>query len=189
MNPNEDSGQLVGSNQPTIKGRKLPEKIKRIRLSIKEYVSFQPPDSKGTVITLYSGRWLDTEEQPYVRHLKIGPEWQRLDLGWLAEIPISLLVLHNEIQEPQIVQTEEGKAEQIRNTLEVALLPQFSEQEQQKRTMLSPPQNILQPLVLCLIKPSCKLTLHDPINPQQLIVRSIGDQVKCTLYVLPSSRE
>ena len=36
-----------------------------------------------------------SDEQPYIRVLTVGADWKEVDLGWLAEVPLSSLVIHN----------------------------------------------------------------------------------------------
>lgn len=64
------------------------------RLSVVEAV-YHTPFGKDPVSTESRfSRWLETDEQPYVRRIKVGPEWRQLDAGWLAAA--SMLLVANE---------------------------------------------------------------------------------------------
>jgi hypothetical protein len=57
----------------------------------------QPPSSAVTALTTTAQRYLYSEDQPYLRQLLVGPEWERLDTGWV-KAP-GLIHLRNE-EEP-----------------------------------------------------------------------------------------
>jgi hypothetical protein len=52
---------------------------------------------------------LETCEQPYVRRVKLGENWEPLDTGWLARKPVSLICLRNvtRISSPHQVPSQE----------------------------------------------------------------------------------
>lgn len=53
-------------------------------------------------------RWLNSEEQPYNRNLKLTETWTRLDMGWLGDA--GLLVIHNV---PERLQTQPTDKERL----------------------------------------------------------------------------
>lgn len=67
------------------------------RITVVEHVYYQ--DGEGQPIAISNG-WSRTltsiDSQPYSRHLKVTEDWTPLDLGWLKDSPISLIILSNE---------------------------------------------------------------------------------------------
>lgn len=57
----------------------------RGRLTVVESVYHQTPDGQPAVTESRYGRWLASTEQSYVRRLKVGPGWERLDTGWVTD--------------------------------------------------------------------------------------------------------
>lgn len=61
-------------------------------------------------------------EQPYVRHLKLGKQWQPLDHGWLQHC--SLLVIENKALNRTTTLTDEEKQEDQQRLVELAFQEQ-----------------------------------------------------------------
>jgi len=67
-------------------------------------------------------RYLETYEQCYERkHIKVEEEWQRLDLGWIGDCGM-LVILNEEGLYAQCNTTDEEKARTKSKVLEVAFL-------------------------------------------------------------------
>lgn len=67
------------------------------RLTVVQTVSFLQEGAEPVVADSRWGEWLKTDEQPYVRRLKIGPKFQKVDTGWVKNI--ARLVIANEDKE------------------------------------------------------------------------------------------
>jgi hypothetical protein len=113
------------------------------RLVVVETVYHQPPQGSPQAA---ESRWLRTlasDEQPYVRRVKIGEAWQPLDHGWLAVCSLALVA--NEAVKFAVVPTGEQRQEAAAQVLEVAFaLPDAGKQ---KRTMHDPPLPPLTPVL------------------------------------------
>jgi hypothetical protein len=59
-----------------------------------ETVYHQIAGEQPMSVEVRSRRTLNTDEQPYQRKLTVGPEWQKLDTGWIVNP--SVLVVSNE---------------------------------------------------------------------------------------------
>lgn len=64
-------------------------------------------------------RELGTDEQPYVRHGKVGSEWTRLDSGWLTECSL-LVIKNNEGRFTDRIPTQEQRQEVMSRVIELA---------------------------------------------------------------------
>lgn len=94
-----DRGAL-GMGPPTVHA------ITQSRITIVETVSFQPLSSEAVSFQNSSSKILDTEEQPFVRKAKLGPDWAKVEKGWIQRA--SLMLLTN----------EEGKTFQVQPSAE-----------------------------------------------------------------------
>lgn len=80
-------------------------------------VYHQQPGSEPVSVDSRFSRWLDTDEQPYLRKLTLAEEWVPLDKGWL-EVAGMLVIrndeakdqtrIHNPVIEVAIVKDNEG---------------------------------------------------------------------------------
>lgn len=91
----------------------------KAHLVVIEQVYYQMMDGgQPTSTELRYTRWLDTDEQPFVRRTKVGSEWTPLETGWVKRA--SLLVLHNEGEErEQGIPSPTMKAELASRVIEV----------------------------------------------------------------------
>ena len=86
------------------------EKTIQDLLTVVEITYHQVWGEEPTLVESKFERRLKTSEQPYTRRVRVSEEWRPLELGWLSDMPLSLL----------IVQSREG----------VALRAHLSEEEQ-----------------------------------------------------------
>ena len=85
----------------------------RIRscVMVQEQVYHQEPHREATVLADKPFmRWLDSDEQPYQRKGRAGPEWKKLDLGWLDGQGVGLVVVANETGRDAMVNPTKGEA-------------------------------------------------------------------------------
>lgn len=68
-------------------------------------------------------RWLESDEQAYTRSIKIGMEWQELDLGWLKGKQGALLIITNNLKRlPSRKPSAEEENEFYSKVLEIGIL-------------------------------------------------------------------
>ncbi len=90
------------------------------RLTVVDSVYYQCPNQKTTQADSRFHRTVESREQPYVRHLEATEEWQLLDCGYLANEPISqVLIINNEGMNLQVRPTLEEATETEKKVLEV----------------------------------------------------------------------
>lgn len=90
-------------------------------------------EQADAVLSSRDGRWtrlLWTDEQPYRREVKVGPEWEQLPLGWVGESahPPALLAVVNR-EDPNRsplggIPTPEVKAAGLARIVEVGVRPE-----------------------------------------------------------------
>src|SRR6185312_8298003 len=90
----------------------------RARLGLVCTVYHQQPGNEPISAESRFSRWLESEEQPYLRKLVIGEEWTLLDCGWLEDV--GMLLLRNEEGKFQVQPTEAERAEVMSRVVEVA---------------------------------------------------------------------
>lgn len=132
------------------------------RITVIETIYFQSPDSQPigtedrTLITL------DTDEQPYIRNLTIGPEWKRLDAGWLETASL-IHLRNNEGTYLDKHPTEEERAEMNGRIVEIA-----GDQ--------TPP--------FALVRPGRSIRM-EPYCLDSTFLRCCSGSAKCTLTIFP----
>lgn len=98
----------------------FPQMPRQARLVVVETVYHQPADAEPTAAESRFGRWLTTDEQPYVRRGRIGEEWQPLvaaEACWLDQS--SMVVITNQEGGFHLQPTEQQQAEMDARVLEV----------------------------------------------------------------------
>lgn len=71
-----------------------PSKIPN-RLTVVQQTYHQLPGEQPRYYDSRFSRELETLEQPYERQTTIGPEWKPLDVGWLNETGVGMLIIEN----------------------------------------------------------------------------------------------
>jgi len=87
------SGSIEGGNPQ--RTATPPRPVQRPRVVVIQQVYHQIPDEAPQLFTSHYFRWLDTTEQPYQRRGTATEEWTKLDLGWLAAVGVSELILES----------------------------------------------------------------------------------------------
>ncbi len=103
-------------------GRPHPDRAPvRHRLTVVDAVYFSPHDGQPIEYRTPFGRELLTDERPYSRPLTVGPEWVEVDLGWLKDVGVSMVVVQNdEGRYRQTVPSPEERASESDRVVEVA---------------------------------------------------------------------
>lgn len=135
----------------------------------------QPHDSRYSYVAA-------GEEQPYVRHFKVGPSWTQLDPGWLTEA--SMLILRNceGDDPPQTMPTLEQLAEFEAKVVELGMMPEVVPDK--TRTMHSPPEVKFSPLACAFVRPG-RSVRFEPTDLKLYHLRCRSGTVRCTLVLLP----
>lgn len=147
------------------------------RLTVVESVYHQSPNSQPIGVEARYGRLLATDEQPYVRKFTVGPQRQRLPLGWLAGTEENggpgpacvglLCVANDEGRQRTVMPTPEERASSDARLITLAVAVTES---------LSVAFAVVRPGESCRFEPSCA---------GNLIVWCEQGEVKCTLTALP----
>ncbi len=120
-------------------------------------------------------RILKSDEQSYgPRTITIGEEWVPLELGWLKDTPIGMIVLTNEEgrfmdRNPTLEQAREGEKKILE--LSFTCLGTSGNKPSYAATLLIPPresQTIL------------------PANPKEVMIRCRSGQGKYTILIVPA---
>lgn len=72
------------------------DKQAKDRLTVTETVYHQTPGEEASFINSNFSRELEVKEEPYTRRCTATEEWQPLDLGWLKDLGVGMLVIRNE---------------------------------------------------------------------------------------------
>jgi hypothetical protein len=148
-------------NPPSSFQRSLP----KARITIVEHVYYQTPNHEAMSCGSKFGRFLKTEdEQPYIRHLTLTQEWEKIDTGWLGN-KVGLLLVENKDKGPTIV---------------MAVDPTPNNQSQ--RTMHSPPKASLVEYAIILPGESQRI---QPINVSNLRIKCNAEACRCVIHVFP----
>lgn len=143
-----------------------PPEVGRLTIVQSIYYSIPREDVKGPSPLRFS-RWLDTDEQPYARTMKLTEVWIPLDLGWLREKACSYLYLENSsIRPPGKRPTQEEIEFWAKKRIEWGI----AVGEGIERI------GILLPEEGCGFHPS---------NPERLMVRCQNGDGKLSYYVVP----
>jgi hypothetical protein len=108
-----------------------------------------------TSLQIQYGRMLKSDEQPYgPRRMKLAADrWTPLDLGWLSDKAVGLIVVGHEAALPagerQTQPTPEARQVSTDRTVIIALSP--PEEERGKRSMLDPKQEEPSPIPILFL--------------------------------------
>lgn len=139
------------------------------RVGVVETIYHIQVNEQPTSVETRYGRILKTDEQPFTRRFKVGPEWIPLPSGWLAEA--SLLLLSNE-----------GAAEPVRGN-------PTPEQAAQAAAMVvdvafNPCVEKLDSVPALLIPPGESMRVI-PADLKTIRLRCLTGLVKCVLTLFP----
>lgn len=74
------------------------------RIVVVETVFHQPPDAGPSSTLSRFSRWLESDERPYVRGLRLGPAWQPVEQGWLDRGGSMLVVANDETEAGRVIE-------------------------------------------------------------------------------------
>lgn len=172
--PVSESGSLSSRGKAGGAGLADFRPAEQARLGIVEQIYCYPPGAAPTLIDIREGLWLETDEQPYQRKLKVGPEWQPLDCGWLDGKGVSLLVLVNEEgKHLTVIPSEQQKAALALRVVEVGAQTLYG--------MGDAPGVVL----LALLHPGLSLRFW-PADAKSLRLRSRAGEARVTMTLFPS---
>ncbi len=83
-----------------------PSEHTPIRITVVENVYHQSPNGNPTTTSSSYNRFLETDEQPYIRHITVTSEWQPIDLGWLKDVGIGMLIIQNNAKPTPVLSSE-----------------------------------------------------------------------------------
>lgn len=151
------------SPQPSL----LTAPIKAARLTVVDVVYHQGLGDQPTSVESRFGRWLNTDEQPYHRKIKVTTDWMPLDLGWLGT-QISMLVLMNEEgRHFQVYPTPKERALIEERIVEIGIEVHDHVEE-------------------CWLIPPGESIRAQPVAPDRLRVRCRRGEARCVLTLFPS---
>lgn len=143
--------------------------VEKSHITVVEHVYFQPFGSSPTGISPRYMRWLESDEQPYGRRLKVSEEWQPLDKGWMEEA--ALLVLENLLPQYATIPEPEQRREDESRVVEIGAV--------QTSDSLSP---AVAPFAEVRPGESCRFC---PVALVNLRVRCVNGQATCNLHLYP----
>lgn len=131
------------------------------RLTVVETVYHQDPANGPTAFEAPFGRQLETDEQPCVRRLTVGTDWQALGGVWLAE-SCQVVLRNEEGQFHGPLPSAQQKAEAAARVVEVGVSD----------------------MVLAVVRPgeSCRF---EPADLHTIRVRCVAGSAKVTAAVFP----
>lgn len=143
----------------------------RSRLTVRLQVCHEEPTGRPTPVTSAGERWLDSDEQPFLRRLTLTPEWRPLDPGWLTSA--SLLVIEVESRDPAAL-VEVGTGH---------LVPQ----QPGIRTMHSPPVQTPTAVVepCWRVRPGMPF-LAEPLALGSVFLRAQAGEVRVNVHLFPT---
>lgn len=126
------------------------------RLVIVERLAFRQGAEQPVGYDLQSSQPITSEQKPYTRQIKVGPDWMPLDPGWLIDEQdeTSLITLRND--EGKFLAVNPTKEERKRVDLLwiiIGVLPLVEESSVVRRTMHSPPEPVAIPIPFAVVRP------------------------------------
>lgn len=143
----------------------MNEPVSKSRIGCRVQAFHQQPNAPPAVADPAWGRFVESDEQPWVRQLTVGPEWQALDCGWVERA--GLMVLQNtEGKFPQVIPTEEERAAVAARVVELAYKP-------------------CPAFATWVVRPGAA-HVGEPGDVKLLRVRCRSGTARCTLYLFPA---
>ncbi len=148
----------------------MPQTQSRARLVVIQQFYHQVLNSQPRLIEARYSRILGSNEQPYgPRTLTVGEDWTPLELGWMKDIPIGVLVITNE--EGTFLErnpTEKERESSNSKILEVAFYQR------------------LDPLTAALIILPRDCQPLTPLYPDRIRIRCRNGEGRYTIIVIPA---
>lgn len=142
----------------------MGQPAKNARIVVTGYVYHQPATEQPFSVNLGFSRQLESDEQPWIRKIKIGEEWQPLDPGWVKEVALLVLVNDEGEHRFQRVPTEQEKQDMKDRIVELGYLSPA----QAKPNWLIPPGENFRGM---------------PVDLASLRVRCRRGEARCVLYL------
>lgn len=146
------------------------------RFGIAGHIYHQVSGEPAVSVDFRFGRWLELGEHPYQRPLsKCDETWKPLDLGWLADGPVSLIIIENvEGRFTQVIPKPEQVAEAEAKVIEIGVTWTC--------WGVAPTISGVEPFQE--VRPSNKAVVF-PVDPKKLRIRCRSGVAKYNLHVFP----
>lgn len=165
---------------------KPPKPAMKPRLVVAQNVYHQIPGEQAYSTESRYSRWLSSDEQVYVRKIKVPADWVRLESGWV-ESPCALVISNDETAYKDVQPTEEQKAEVAGRVVELAVL--VTNNPEGPRSMWSPPSDkgAQESLAVrfAVLRPGESMRF-EPQPGAVYVARCLGASAKCQLVAVPS---
>lgn len=90
------------------------------RFTVTEVMTYLAPDqTQPTVAESRFGGLATSDERAYQRTVKVGEEWQALDLGWVKECGCSQLLIENATPQWTVMPTDKQRGEADAKVIEI----------------------------------------------------------------------
>lgn len=139
--------------------------VLKARFVVVDKLYYEMPNTEPIVVDSGFARWLETDEQPYIRRFTVGEQWQAVNTGWLEET--SMLLIENNEERFTVNPTSEEKTEAAQKVIEIAF-PAGKEWTEAS----------------WLILPGESLR-GTPANIKNLWLRCRKGKAKCTITLIP----
>jgi hypothetical protein len=152
-----------------------PIPMQKPRLTIVECVYYQAPFEDCISAENRYDSAVEADEQPYIRKIKVGEQWQPIDSGWI--MTPGLLLIKNEPIRFAVQPTQEQRAEAASKVVEVSVCL-----EEKGRTQHSPPKGL--PMTVTTLLPGESLRMR-PAEFSTLRLRCTGGEASCLIHLFP----
>ena len=170
--PKEPDPFLETTPAIEVDAQEAPDEVEPVdihRLTVVEQVYHQIAGEQPTSVNSQFSRVLASDEQPYVRRCKATEDWQPIDIGWVEDVGM-LVIVNNEGTFRHRIPTDEQRAEVAKRVLDVGV---------------ETATGICRILRVWKIPPG-ESGRGQPIYPKQLRIRSQYGTVLFTIYVFPA---
>ncbi|MGL6095060.1 MAG: hypothetical protein ACRC7O_04570 [Fimbriiglobus sp.] len=79
-----------------VKVKSVPTDAVKSRLVVVGTVYWSSPAGEPVSTPVRSAKWVDTDEQPFVRNDKAQPHWKNLNYGWVVGLPVMVVVRNDD---------------------------------------------------------------------------------------------
>ncbi len=70
------------------------QRVDQSRLSIVEHVYYEIIGEQPLAVETIQSHLINSNEQPFIRNIKIGSTWQEIDLGWIKDV--GMIIIRND---------------------------------------------------------------------------------------------
>lgn len=159
-----------------------PAPRSRPRVTVVEQAYYQSPDDQPRVVETRYSQDLQTDEQPYLRLMKVTEEWRHIDHGWVEDA--SWLIISNE--EGRVGTVIPSREEQAAARAKVVELGwEFAPPADGPRTMHSPERAPPPPIAPVIeIKPGTSIRIS-PKFVRAIRLRCQSGMARVTVNLFP----